>query len=122
VNRHAAASVRLCPPEREKQFQGAVIILARLNGFVSFHVFDSRRNQAGFPDLVLVKPPRLIFAELKSSHGRLSLAQGAWLTLLRRVPCVEVYVWRPEDKQHIAEVLSDRGARRLVLEFEEPGL
>lgn len=103
-----SAAIKLLPPEPEKQFQAAVVQLAKLNGWATYHAYDSRRSASGMPDLLLVKPPRLIFAELKSSRGRLSPAQTAWLALLKAVPCAEVHVWRPEDKQHIAAILSDK--------------
>lgn len=95
--------------ESEKQFMAAVVDLARVLGWSCFHTYLSIRSESGFPDLLLVRPPRLIFAELKSSRGRLSPAQTAWLALLKAVPCAEVHVWRPEDKQRIADVLGDHG-------------
>jgi hypothetical protein len=49
----------------EKQLQGAVVELAKRLGYLVYHTFDSRRSNPGWPDLVLCKPPRLIFAELK---------------------------------------------------------
>jgi hypothetical protein len=60
----------------------------------------------GFPDLVLVRPPRLILAELKANPetqkaGRPSDEQSEWLRQLGLVPGVEVYVWRPTDWQEI---------------------
>jgi hypothetical protein len=80
----------------------------------AYHTHDSRRSQAGFPDLVLVRPPRLIFAELKTAKGRVSPAQGEWLEDLGHVaskvgPRIEVAVWRPDDLQRIAEVLAGAG-------------
>lgn len=59
---------------------------------------------AGFPDLVLVRNGRLIFAELKSERGRISDAQEAWLARLAEAD-VEVYVWRPTDLDTALEVL-----------------
>jgi hypothetical protein len=67
---------------------------------------------AGFPDLVLVRAPELVFAELKAERGRTSPAQREWLAALRGVagalaaanvltlasePRVDVYEWRPSD-------------------------
>lgn len=56
---------------------------------------------AGFPDLVLVRHKqnerrRLLFVELKSDHGRVSVEQRKWLDLLAG-DGVEAYTWRPED-------------------------
>jgi hypothetical protein len=53
----------------------------------------------------LVRGERLLFAELKREKGKLSAEQEAWLEDLRRVPGVEVYVWRPGDMDEIAQVL-----------------
>lgn len=85
----------------------------------------------GFPDYVAVRPPRLIIAELKSNKGKVLPAQQEWLDDLKAcriavadnievptgqkifgVPVVqaaivnpEVYLWRPDDIEEIAEVL-----------------
>jgi len=93
------------PPQTEKQFQAAVVELARLTGWLCFHTLDSRRSEPGFPDLVAIRPPRVLFIELKVEKGRLSRAQEHWLKLLRLVPCVEVFVWRPSDWPAVREVL-----------------
>jgi hypothetical protein len=66
---------------------------------------------AGFPDLVLVRPPRLIFMELKSEKGKLSDAQQIWIDLLKKcyfkgiVSPVEVYVFKPSQWDEIEIVL-----------------
>lgn len=67
-------------------------------------------GDTGFPDYVLVRPPRLIFAELKvkpetQAAGRPREDQVAWLDALRQMPGVEVYVWRPEDREQILDIL-----------------
>ena len=93
----------------EKAFSQQVVDLARLLGFKVYRTWLSVRSPSGFPDLVLVRPPRLIFAELKSERGRLTEAQEAWLELLRQVPGVEVYVWKPSEWEAIVAVLSRDG-------------
>jgi hypothetical protein len=98
------------PALTEKEFAQQVADLARILGWACYRVWLSVRSPAGFPDLTLVRPPRLIFAELKSEKGRLSPAQEAWLELLRQVPGVEVHVWRPSDWPTILGVLSRDGA------------
>jgi hypothetical protein len=65
-------------------------------GWRSYHTHDSRRSEAGFPDLVLARGGELIFAELKSERGRVSETQRAWLADLEAAGC-EVHVWRPSD-------------------------
>lgn len=81
----------------EAQFQQAVVDLARLRGWLTFHVHDSRRGLgAGFPDLVLLHQAtgELMFVELKTSSGRVSMAQQTWLDALQRGGHA-ARVWRP---------------------------
>ena len=78
----------------ERELQNAVLELAGYLGWLTYHTYDSRRSNAGFPDLALVRPGRLIFAELKSAKGKVSDAQVRWIALLQTV--AEAYVWYPE--------------------------
>ena len=91
--------------ESEKSFQRRVVQLARLYGWVCWHTLDSTGTLAGELDLRLVRPPRVIFAELKSEHGRVRLEQAQTIALLERCPGVEVFLWRPSHWQTIVEVL-----------------
>ncbi len=77
----------------EKVFQAAVIALAEREGWEPYHTFNSKRSHPGWPDLVLVKPPVLILAELKTDTGRTTAEQDRWLELLRGVPGVRVRLW-----------------------------
>jgi hypothetical protein len=54
---------------------------------------------AGFPDLVLVRGGRIIFAELKAAKGLVRPEQKLWLAELRLAdgPTVRTYTWRPDD-------------------------
>lgn len=92
------------PPLPEKGWQEQVIQLAELYGWLVYHPYDSRRSAAGFPDLTLVRDERLIFAELKTDKGRLTIPQKAWLAALGHTP-VEVYVWRPRDFDEVHDIL-----------------
>ena len=92
----------------EKQFQAQVVELARLSGFLVYHTFDSRRSAAGFPDLVLVRPPMVLFAELKSEGGRIRPEQREWLAALKDCESVAVRLWRPSDWPKIEETLTRR--------------
>jgi len=58
----------------------------------------------GFPDLVMARPPRLIFAELKSAKGRISPEQAIWLEYVGRCN-VEKYEWRPAMINEIERIL-----------------
>ena len=77
-----------------------------------FHDHDSRYSPAGFPDLVLIKTAspdagRLIFAELKSSSGKVSVAQELWLDMFSEGG-QETYLWRPSDVEQVVQVLSSK--------------
>lgn len=112
----------------EHPFQQQVEGIARFYGWLIYHTHRSDRSQPGFPDLVLVRGPELIFAELKTRTGRVDANQQRWLDALRVVsvavddhraagaldppPVVDVYVWRPDDWDAIQTRLG-RG-RRLV--------
>ena len=87
-------------PETEQGFQQAIIELAQLRGWYVYHTYDSRRSAPGWPDLTLIRSPRLIIAEVKTAKGRLTFAQRAVLQLL--TDCgVETHVWRPADWEDI---------------------
>jgi len=88
----------------EKPFMAQVIKLARLRNWLVYHTHDSRRSASGFPDLVLCRPPRLIFAELKSEKGKPTMEQVAWLDALSGCG-VEVFCWRPSDLERVAWIL-----------------
>jgi len=92
-------------PVTEKHFSQQVVDLAKMLGWRVYRTWLSLRSPKGFPDLVLLRPPRLVCTELKSEIGKLTPDQEAWLADLRLVPGVEVFVWRPHDIEEIARVL-----------------
>lgn len=86
----------------ERQLLEAVRNYAQLLGWLCYHTYDSRRSEPGFPDLVLVRGGRLIFAELKAEGKYPSRGQKKWLAELGDVARysmgnVAVEVWRPSD-------------------------
>lgn len=89
----------------EADFQQLIVDLAGWLGWSTWHDNDSRRNEAGFPDLVLVRE-RCIFAEVKAERGRLRAEQAYWMRLLLRVKGVEYYLWRPSQWQAILKTLA----------------
>jgi len=101
--------------QRERDFQQAVIDLARRTGWRVHHTRPALtqrgrwltpvQGDVGFPDLVLCRPPRLILAELKRVGGRLTAAQRGWLDALGQCAGVECYLWRPEDWDAIVTTL-----------------
>lgn len=101
----------------EADFQAQVIQLAELHHWLPGHFSDSRRQvrpgvfvgdklAAGIPDLILVRD-RAIWAELKTSKGKLRPEQTAWLDALAKAGA-ETYFWRPSDLEEIQRVLSRR--------------
>lgn len=99
----------------EAQFQRQVLRLAQQLGWLAFHPAKGQykggrwvsptQGDTGFPDLVLCRPPRLVFAELKSAKGRLRPMQQVWRDALQLVPAVEYYTWRPSDWHAILRIL-----------------
>ena len=91
----------------ESQLQDAVVKLATLAGWLvhAEHVAMSNKGwrtpiqgHKGFPDLVLVRSSRVIFAECKSERGRLTEEQMQWINWLEGTGKVSpVYIWRPSD-------------------------
>ncbi len=96
-------------PISEAAFQAKVIELAESLGWereLIFHPWRSDRSTPGFPDLVLCKPPRLIFAELKTDKAPPPPPeQQKWLDALGA--CGNGgYLWRPRHWSDIVTVLS----------------
>lgn len=91
----------------EKHFTDSVRTAAKRLGWMAYHTYDSRRSTAGFPDLVLVRDHRLIFAELKMKKGEMSDAQYMWLRSLV-VAGQEVHIWKPDQWDEILEILKKR--------------
>ena len=122
----------------EAAFQQQVEQLAAFYGWRTYHTHDSRRSTPGFPDLVMVRGPELVFAELKTNTGRTTPEQDAWLAELELVASglralrslvpdgaplvpaatVDVYVWRPADWDTLQRRLA-RG-RNLVPALNPP--
>lgn len=90
----------------ELDFQRDVCRLMDLRGWHWHHERDSRRSKRGLPDLIATRAGRLLMIELKSEHGKLRPEQGIWLALLRQVPGVETYLWKPSDWDTIDGVLA----------------
>lgn len=122
----------------EAEWQRTVIECAQVNGWTVAHFRPARTQRgwrtpveadgAGFPDLVLARPPELLFVELKSDTGVVRPEQQRWLDALSEVegavnelvlqihgkdagltgPRVEVHVWRPRDWGYARHRLSRR--------------
>ncbi len=53
----------------------------------------------------MVRPPRLMFVELKSENGTVSDDQEGWHEDLRAIEGAEMYIWRPANWDEIVEAL-----------------
>lgn len=117
----AAVGVRRGVAMSEAELLAAVRQLARLSGWLTYHTHDSRRSEAGFPDLTLVniRQGRIIFAELKTAAGRTTPQQDEWLAALAAAGC-ETALWRPADLPNIARILCKRSTTRGALAGPSP--
>ena len=94
------------PENTEKAWLAQVRYLAKTLGWQFWHPWLTIYSARGWPDVALVRPPRLIFAELKTEKGKVSPEQQEWLDLLRSVGGnVEVYVWRASDFDEVVRIL-----------------
>lgn len=105
----STATPPVLKPQSERDWQATVLQYAALRGWRAYHNPDSRRSTAGFPDLVLVRRPHVVFAELKSDTGRLRPEQVQWLDELRACGVMAV-VWRPADWPEVERVLGGQAS------------
>lgn len=88
-------------------FQGEVLKLAYLLGWKHYHTYNSKHSPPGWPDLVLIRAPRLIFVELKTPrYPTVTSDQRWWLDNLAMCGH-ETYVWKaPGDWESYRKVLT----------------
>jgi ribosomal protein L37E len=86
----------------EKDFQDEVEKLARRCGWKVYHTRDSRKSAVGFPDLVALRPPRSLIAELKIPPNTPTAEQQTWLELFEACGW-DTRVWVPADWSLIEE-------------------
>ena len=105
----------------ESEFQRQVIQLAKLRGWLVHHTRPARikvqgvetyrtpiAGHAGFPDLVLARRGRVIYAELKAQAGQLREDQIKWRDAMcppERQAFCGWFLWRPSDWAQIERVL-----------------
>lgn len=93
--RHTPVTV---PEVTEADWQAKILGYARLRGWQDWHDNDSRRNDAGLPDLILWHPTAggHLMVEVKKQTGRLRPAQARTIASMRAAG-IEVHIWRPSD-------------------------
>jgi len=99
---HASSSTGVT----EKQWLQHVRTLAHTQGWRTYHPLRSQGSEAGWVDLVCLRPPVLVLAELKTDHGRLTAAQRQWLEGLQQVTTIATHLWRPEHWDQVVQVLA----------------
>lgn len=91
----------------EQQLMQAIDDLARMTGFqLRYHTHRSEHSPAGFPDWCFAKRGRLVFVEAKTTTGRVSAAQAAWIATLSTITRVDALVTRPATLQQLADLLA----------------
>lgn len=101
--------------ECERDFGSWVEDLLTLRGWIWQHQRPAQTAKGwrtaisgtpGFPDLVAVRGCRLLFVELKSDKGRLSVEQRVWAQHLMEASQREYHVWRPRNRPAILAALA----------------
>lgn len=103
----------------EAQWQRTVLDGLRLFGWRAFHDRMAYRSDPGYPDLTAIHTGqrRVIWLELKTERGKLSVAQQEWRDTLLGAG-LEWYLWRPSDWSEVEAVL--RGKRYSPSGVEAP--
>ena len=102
----------------EDHFTASVKKAAEVLGWKAYHPFSkvlhaSKRKRSpglrvtpGYPDLTLIRAPRIIFAELKMPGNYPTEAQREWGDEIMGTPA-EYYLWRPDHWDDILEILQE---------------
>lgn len=98
------------PQASERDFQNTLVSLLEMFGFVTEHTFPlmtrpkggrpvwrTGSTLKGKPDLIALRPPRLLAIEVKSETGRLEPEQRAVLSLYAAIPSARAWVISPHD-------------------------
>ena len=88
----------------EAQFQDQVRQAALWSGWAFYHTRDSRKSDEDFPDCLMLRPPRMIVAELKREGKDPTPGQQWWLAHFQCCGA-ETHVWRPSDIDRVMEIL-----------------
>ena len=101
----------------EAALQKSLIEVAELHNWLVWHDNDSRRNNAGLPDLICAHPSHgVCFIELKSERGYLRPEQKLWRDTLIMAGA-KYYVFRPRDR-FVADDLFARGEWPPMKEYQ----
>lgn len=100
------------PPGPERELQNTLVELLEMFGYVTEHsyplltrprggppVWRTGSTLKGKPDLIALRPPRLLAIEVKSESGRLEPEQRAVLSLYAAIPSARAWVVSPRDPE-----------------------
>lgn len=111
----------LIPKLTERAWQGQVLTLAKVFHWRAWHDNATNaprrcpkcraeihlpRNEAGWPDLFLLRGDTLIVAELKADRNYPTSEQREWLDAFRAIRRVVVAVWKPRDAEKVTQALA----------------
>lgn len=92
-------------PTPEREFQTTLVSVLEVFGYVVEHTYPLRTQHGwrtgstlkGKPDLIALRPPRLLAIEVKGEHTVLEEPQRAVLSLYAEIPSCRAWVIRPND-------------------------
>ncbi len=90
----------------EAELQSLITDACDLHSWLWHHETDSRKSNAGYPDLTVVRGRHILHMELKSERGRLTIEQQMWMDALARVDTIASAVVRPCDADAVLERLA----------------
>jgi len=102
----------------EKAIQRVFTDIAYLYGRLWYHTYDSRRSASGFPDLVVVLPRVVVYAEIKTAKGRVTETQVEWLKALGQAGSL-VAVLRPGCEDQWVHLMADSRVTGRRLNFDD---
>lgn len=101
----------------EAEFQRLVMAKAEDEGWLTCHIrrslmSDGRMltatSSSGYPDLTLVRPPAVVFLELKAERGHSSPEQRKWIRQIQKCEGVEAWIVKPSDWREIVALLTSQ--------------
>lgn len=95
----------------EKNFTTRVKGIFRAAGWLTYHTWNSKHSDAGFPDLICVKDERIVAIELKVGRNRPTGHQRRWLEALARAG-IETYVMWPRYEPEITKIAAGERSER----------
>ncbi|HMJ75128.1 MAG TPA: VRR-NUC domain-containing protein [Iamia sp.] len=93
-------------PTPEKAFQSKLVAALHSRGYIVDHTYQLRTDDGswrtgstlkGKPDLLALRPPRLLAIEVKADGGRLRPDQQAVLSYFAGIPNARAWVLCPSD-------------------------